>query len=233
MRKLTNKIISAIKRKPAQTKDLDPRLLAVRKHTMCTREALESLLQLSEYLLEKKIQGDVVECGVCNGGTAALLGSVIGLQSRRLWLYDSFEGMPETTEEDGAEAVEWVGKCVGSESSVKEVLRKCGVPETQTLIRKGWFENTFTAPLPERVALIHIDADWHSSVTLCLDTFYDRIEPGGVVILDDFGYWEGCREAFYDFCVRRNLKPLLERAGAYQAYWIKGKTHNRPAGVSA
>jgi O-methyltransferase len=122
---------------------------------------------------------------------------------------------------------------VGSESSVKEVLRRCDVPETQTLIRKGWFENTFTAPLPEKVALIHIDADWHSSVTLCLDTFYDRIEPGGVVILDDFGYWEGCREAFYDFCARRNLKPMLERAGAYQAYWIKGKTHNRPAGVNA
>jgi O-methyltransferase len=81
--------------------------------------------------------------------------------------------------------------------------------------------------LPERVALLHCDADWYDSVHIVLRTFYPLIPPGGCVILDDFGYWEGCREAFYDFCLQRGEKPLLERLEADQAYWIKGKTHNR------
>ena len=63
---------------------------------------------------------------------------------------------------------------------------------------------------------------------VCLDeAVHERIPPGGVVVLDDFGWWEGCREAFYDFCSRHGEKPLLERVDCDQAYWIKGKTDNR------
>lgn len=232
MRELAKSIITQLRRKPAKDTGLDPRLQKVRRNTMCPRDALESLLRLSETVRAAGIPGDIVECGVCDGGTAALLGSVVSLQQRRLWLYDSFEGMPVTTDADGAEAAEWVGKCVGSEEKVTDILAQCGVPKDSTVIRKGWFEDTFKQALPEQVALLHIDADWHSSVTLCLDTFYDRVVPGGGIVLDDFGYWEGCREAFYDFCSRRGIKPLLERGGIYQAHWIKGESHHRPVSNS-
>ena len=77
------------------------------------------------------------------------------------------------------------------------------------------------------IAFLHIDADWYDSVQLALETFYDRVSTGGVIILDDFGHWEGCREAFYDFAADRGIKPLLERFGHTQAYWIKDRTHNR------
>jgi O-methyltransferase len=60
-----------------------------------------------------------------------------------------------------------------------------------------------------------------------LDNFYKLIPEGGCIVLDDFGYWEGCREAFYDFCLKNNEKPLLERVGTTQAYWIKGRMNNR------
>jgi O-methyltransferase len=229
MKKLANNIINKLRSKPAKDAGLDPRLKKVRQYTMCPKDALESILNISQTLRDAGIPGDIVECGVCDGGTAALLGSTIGLEKRRLWLYDSFEGMPVPTEADGSEAAEWVGKCVGSEEKVKSILSQCGVPKESTVIRKGWFEDSFKQALPEQVALLHIDADWHSSVTLCLDTFYDRVAPGGYIILDDFGYWEGCREAFYDFCSRRGIKPLLERAGIFQAHWIKGEVHHRSA----
>ncbi|WP_395736465.1 TylF/MycF/NovP-related O-methyltransferase [Prosthecobacter sp.] len=232
MKELAKNFIKTLRKKPSKDADMDPRLKKVRKNTMCPRDALESILRISETVRNAGIPGDIVECGVCNGGTAALFGSVVGLESRKLWLYDSFEGMPETTEADGTEAAEWVGKCVGSEETVKKILADCNVPKESTVIRKGWFEDTFKQPLPEKVALLHVDADWHSSVTLCLDTFFDRVVPGGYIILDDFGYWEGCREAFYDFCARRGIKPLLERAGIYQAHWIKGEMHHRPASNS-
>ncbi len=62
---------------------------------------------------------------------------------------------------------------------------------------------------------------------LTLETFYPAMPPGGCVVLDDFGYWPGCREAFYDFCRRSGEKPLLERVGGTQAWWIKGLAANR------
>jgi O-methyltransferase len=62
---------------------------------------------------------------------------------------------------------------------------------------------------------------------LSLNTFYDLVPDGGIIILDDFGHWEGCREAFYDFIAQRKLKPLLERFGHTQAFWIKERIHNR------
>lgn len=199
----------------------------VRDKTMCLKEALRSLIKISQQVRDKNLKGDIVECGVCNGGTAALLASIIKLEDRHLWLYDSFQGMPTTTDQDGPEASKWVGQCVGSEQSVKEALQQLNVPIGKTKICKGWFEDTFSKQTPEKIALLHIDADWYSSVKLCLDTFYDKVVDGGYIVLDDFGCWEGCREAFYDFCSDRNIKPLIERAGPYQAFWIKGVTHHR------
>ncbi len=53
------------------------------------------------------------------------------------------------------------------------------------------------------------------------------VEDGGVIVLDDFGHWEGCREAFYDFSHQRGIKPLVERFGHTQMFWVKGRTDNR------
>ena len=106
-------------------------------------------------------------------------------------------------------------------------MRIAGYYPGDYVIRKGWFENTFKMPLPEKIAFLHIDADWYASVTLALDTFYDRVEDGGIIVLDDFGHWEGCRESYYDFVQKKNIKPLLERFGHTIAFWIKGRTHNR------
>ena len=50
---------------------------------------------------------------------------------------------------------------------------------------------------------------------------------GGIIVLDDFGFWEGAREGFYDFCEKQGIKPLLERTGPWQAFWRKGYQHNR------
>ncbi len=95
------------------------------------------------------------------------------------------------------------------------------------VFRKGWFSQTFNQPLPESVALLHCDADWFESVLLTVRTFYDLIPDGGIVVLDDFGWWEGARRAFYVFCRETGEEPLLNRIGRIQAFWIKGKRHNR------
>ncbi len=198
---------------------------SVKDYTLLSEPRLKNLMNICNYLNDYGINGDFVECGTANGGSAAVISK--HLDQRHLWLYDSFAGMPETTAPDGEDAQEWVGKCLGSVDAVQTVMNLVSTPEAKYTIKKGWFQETFSDRLPTQVALLHCDADWYDSVTLVLETFYDLVPVGGCIVLDDFGYWEGCREAFYDFCARRQEKPLLERIEQDQAYWIKGRTHNR------
>jgi len=212
---------------PAAQERPKPQLTeVVGEFTLCRESKIKSLLQLRDHIEWLKIPGDYVECGVYKGGTAAALAHGMA-DGRRIWLYDSFEGMPPTSEKDGEEAGKWVGECVGTEGDVREVMRRLRVTPERYVLRKGWFSDTFQGELPEQIAFLHVDADWYDSVLLVLETFYDRVAEGGVIVMDDFGHWEGCREAFYDFCMKRGIRPLLERFENDQAYWFKGKLHNR------
>ncbi len=206
---------------------LSPELIqALAPHTLCTPNRLNNLRRLGRYMNLHGIEGDFVECGTYKGGTAAALALELA-QNRHLWLYDSFEGMPETTEKDGMEAGQWVGQCVAAQADLERALAIVEAPQDRYTIRPGWFSETFQQPLPDRIALLHCDADWYDSVTIVLETLYDRIVEGGAIVFDDFGYWEGCREAVFNFCRGRGIAPLIERVGPDQAFWIKGRTHNR------
>lgn len=209
------------------TKRHDDKLFSlIKPYTLSDPERIRSLIKLCQYINTHAISGDIVECGTYKGGSAAVLSRFSG-ESRKLWLYDSFEGLPEPSAKDGKDAQRHVGDCLGAIEAVKEVMQLVGTSENRYAIKKGWFTQTFQEKLPSKVALLHCDADWYDSVILVLETFYPLIPEGGCIVLDDFGYWEGCREAFYDFCHKYHEKPLLERIGVTQAYWIKGKQHIR------
>jgi O-methyltransferase len=200
----------------------------VKPYTLCDSLRIATLHGLAGEIRDEKIPGDIVECGVFNGGTGAVLAEAIsGDAGRKIWLYDTFEGMPVPGDKDGPLAASYTGQVRGSMDMVKEVLGKVGFPENRAVLRKGLFADTFQQPLPEQVALLHVDSDWYDSVLLTLRTFYPRVPEGGVIVLDDFGHWEGAREAFYDFCAEASIRPLLERTGNTQAHWRKGKTHTR------
>lgn len=201
-------------------------LKKVRPYTLLTSAKLRSLKALAVRMNAESVPGDFVECGTYKGGSAAVLATGLTAE-RHLWLYDSFQGMPEVTERDGEGAKEAVGLCRADQSDLLEIFSSLGIPDNQYTIRPGMFEETFRKPLPDTVALLHCDCDWYDSVILVLRTFYPLIPPGGCIVLDDFGWWEGTRVAFYDFCYEVGERPLLERVGADQAYWIKGRAHNR------
>ena len=199
---------------------------AVAEYTLLDAERIFSLWARMESVNQRGVVGDVVECGCYKGGSSAVLRAGMGPQ-RKLWLFDGFQGLPATSEADGEDARQWVGQCLASPDDVVEILTATGATAPEYIIREGWFHDTFKQELPATVALLHCDADWYDSVLLVLDTFYPRMPVGACIILDDFGYWEGTRVAFYDFCEKHGERPLLERAGYTQAFWIKGKTHNR------
>lgn len=198
---------------------------AVRPWSMATADALLTLKKLACSVNVDGVEGDFVECGTCRGGSSALLATE--LKSRHLWLYDSFQGMPKTTPQDGTEAPKWIGTCAANQSDVEQALASVSCAKENYTIRPGWFQTTFKQPLPTAVALLHLDCDWYDSIMIGLRTFYPLMPRGGAIILDDFGCWEGTREAFYDWCVEAGEKPLLWRTGASQAHWIKGQTESR------
>ncbi len=183
----------------------------VRGYTAVFVPRLVALYKLSEEINQRSMPGDIVECGVYNGGSAAIMASLCEKSpvSRSVWLFDSFEGLPKPTDKDGNEAPAYEGWCHGDLSKVKEVLRKLRIPESRVHIVKGWFQDTFPKVEIPKIAILHIDADWYESVKLCLEKFYDSVQPGGYIVLDDYGDWEGCRVAADEFLKKRAIDVKL------------------------
>jgi Macrocin-O-methyltransferase (TylF) len=194
----------------------------VEPYTLVGHDRIRSMYDLARRIESENIPGDVVECGVCNGGTAAIMGhfATRSQLGRTLWLLDSFEGMPETTAEDGERARPHIGKEVGDISRVRAVLGKVDADMARVRIVKGWFQETFPRLDISQIALLNIDADWYASVRLCLDTFYDRVSRGGFISIDDYGHWPGCRQAVEEFFRDRGISPELHVVD-YTARWFQ------------
>ncbi|MDJ0661023.1 MAG: TylF/MycF/NovP-related O-methyltransferase [Crocosphaera sp.] len=195
----------------------------IQPFTLVGPERMESLYNLSQRIDLENIPGDVVECGVFNGGTAAILAHFATNSykyERKAWFFDSFQGMPETTEEDEEEAKEYVGEVVGDLSKVLTVLNLVNADMTKVEILKGWFDDTFPTVNIPKIALLNIDADWYIPVKLCLETFYDAVVPGGFISFDDYGHWPGCKKAVDEFFQERQLSYKLHEVD-YTARWIQ------------
>lgn len=199
----------------------------VQPYTLVSPERAQNLYRLARRIERERVPGDVIECGVCNGGSAALLASSATRSrlKRTVWLLDSFQGMPDITPEDGVAfggrtAESHVGQEVGSIDRVRDVLKQVGADMNRVRILPGWFRDTFASVTATQIAILNIDADWYESVKLCLDTFYDRVVAGGFVSFDDYGHWPGCRKAVDEFFEKRKLPYELVQVD-YTAHWFR------------
>ena len=203
--------------------------LNVRPFTMVGEARLFSLFNLATEICARDLPGNFVECGVAAGGSSALLAAVIARHSRqprKLFSFDTFEGMPAATGLDthqgqSAEVVGWgAGTCAAPEDSLREVCGKLGV-EAHVIPVKGLFSESLPvwrdriAP----IAFLHMDGDWYSSTTDILDNLFDRVTPGGRIQIDDYGHWDGCRRAVADFEQKRGLKFELHQVD-YSGVWL-------------
>lgn len=162
-----------------------------------------------------EVDGDIVECGVYNGDSLCAITSA--LPGRRVWAYDSFEGFPPGNPlHDDPVALGLAGAVVGHPSQVARQLHGLA---GELQIRAGWFAETFLLPLPERIALLSVDCDLYDSVLLTLRTMANRVVSGGIITVDDWTCFEGCRAAVYDWVIESGERPLLTTFGTGQAYW--------------
>jgi O-methyltransferase len=192
----------------------------VTPYTLLGVARLRSLWMLAHLVLSERTPGSFVECGCWNGGSGALLAKVASADERKTWLFDSFEGLPAPSSRDvtGWGELGKAGDFVGTEANVREVLGLTGVPNGAVQIVKGWFEDTLKSTHTGPIALLHVDVDWHDSAVTVLDTLYDRIAAGGILIIDDYGFWQGLREAVDSFVAKHHLTV---NQGAYPGVWIR------------
>jgi len=196
-------------------------------YTMTSRERMYSVFQAARYIARAGIHGAVVECGVWRGGSsmmAALTFQAEGDRDRRVWLYDTFEGMPEPGAEDfglhgeDAHAEWWRNQrseinewCYAPREEVTANLLGTGLRREQLELVEGKVEDTIPARVPERIALLRLDTDWYESTYHELVHLFPLLSPGGVLILDDYGQWGGVRKAVDQYLDEQGIHLLLSR----------------------
>lgn len=180
----------------------------VKPYTLVGPERCYALYQSIRYILDNNIPGDFVECGVWKGGSAMLMAYTLleaGHSDRKIILFDTFEGMVQPGEMDGAfEKQEWErlkkaeggsNWCFSSEEEVRENMKATAYPGGNVILIRGKVENTLPAHSPERIALLRLDTDWYGSTLHELLHLYPLLEKKGVLMIDDYGAWEGARKA--------------------------------------
>jgi len=180
---------------------------------------LEATYDAATDIEEKNLTGAFVECGVAQGGCSALMAMVAARHDhgRLMWLFDSFEGLPDPTAPDYDADREWTGShirplppgsCLGTETQVDKLLFSTfGLDRPKVFLVKGWFQNT----LPQHrgrigpISLLRIDGDWYESTKCCLENLYDNLVAGGYLIVDDYGVCYGCQRAVDEFMQERTI----------------------------
>jgi O-methyltransferase len=227
-RSLLDSLVLIVKERTQHAVYLGWLMFQVKPHySMVTNKNLITLYDLVQRVNKANIAGAIVECGVWNGGSAAVMAmanhnDTLHQRDREMWLFDSFEGVPRPTKHDGAREQRdyFEGWNKGQVIMVQRIFARLRLAVDRLHIVPGWFENTIQNEPVNEIAILHIDADWYQSVKLVLETFYDRVVPGGYIILNDYGTWEGCERAFVDFTRERGvtgieLTKVEEHTGAY------------------
>lgn len=205
-----------------------PLLEDVRCYTMTSVERLYALWGAVRYLVEAELPGDFVEAGVWRGGSVMLMARELmrlDQATRRLWLYDTFAGLPRPDAEidvdvlgnraiDGWQMhnIEGEGSvwAYADEAEVRANMASTGYPSHFLEFVVGKVEDTIPKVVPDRIALLRIDTDWYESYRHLLGSLYDRLVPGGILILDDYGHMLGAKRATDEFRRERRIhQPLL------------------------
>jgi O-methyltransferase len=199
---------------------------AVRPWTMTSPEKLNALVYAVRYVVRHQIPGDIVECGVWRGGSMLAIAKTLlenGDTGRDLHLYDTFEGMSEPTEHDkrhdGKPAADMLAasdKSAGvwayaSFEDVQATMAESAYPAERIHYYKGKVEDTIPGDIPEQISILRLDTDWYESTRHELEHLWPRLVPGGVLLLDDYGWWDGAKRAVDEWLEEVNPRLLLLR----------------------
>jgi O-methyltransferase len=196
----------------------------VRPWTMTSVERIYALIMAVRYIVAHAVPGAIVECGVWKGGSMAAAARTLATTmdlDRELHLFDTFDGMPEPTPHDidysGKEASEAMRENSGYKCDdaplecAKRVLDATGYPSGRIHFVRGRVEETIPASAPDSIALLRLDTDWYASTKHELIHLFPRLSRGGVLLVDDYGHWQGARQACDEYFAENRIAILLNR----------------------
>jgi len=195
--------------------------------TMTSVARLVNTLKSCKYAVQNNIPGDFVECGVWRGGHGILAKKIFERMgsSKKVWMFDTFEGMAEPTEHDvnaktkEKASIKYQGKnkgthvdwCYASLEDVKKCCQVSGIDINSIKFVKGDVCNTLNDPAnrPDKIAVLRLDTDWYKSTKTELELLYPTLSNSGVLIIDDYGHWQGSRKAVDEYFANSEYKPLF------------------------
>lgn len=195
--------------------------------TMIGATRLDNVLRCCVTALRDGVPGDLIETGVWRGGTTILMRAVLralGERDRRVWVADSFEGLPVPDARYPADdGLDWshVGVLKVDAEAVRANFERYGLLDDRVRFVEGWFADTLpTAPI-DRLAVLRLDGDLYGSTMDALTHLEPKVSPGGFVIVDDYGGWEPCRAAVEDYRRDRGITATVHTVDWTGIWWRK------------
>lgn len=201
-----------------------------RAHTLASAKALSNLQELAVRAVEEKVQGDFLEVGAWRGGAAILLRAVLealGDRHRQVWLADSFQGFPapdpqvDVVDAVVAEYLQAIGGFTASLEEVRDNFKRYGLLDKRVRFLNGWFQQTLPEAPLGKLALVRFDGDFYEATRCALESLYDRISPGGFLIVDDYSPLFGALRAVDEFRAARGIRAKLVKVDDQVHYWRK------------
>jgi predicted O-methyltransferase YrrM len=181
-------------------------LRKIRSETELLLEDIEAYHIYMAVKRTRKVPGDIAEVGVYKGGSAKIICSAKG--EKPLHLFDTFEGLPKVDDIDMVWPF-YEGKFAASYDSVCEYLKN----DPNVNLYKGIFPETSDPVKDKSFSLVNLDVDCYESTRQCLEFFYSRMSPGGIILSHDYITAPGVKKAFDDF-FEGKAEPVLETAGS-------------------
>jgi O-methyltransferase len=199
-----------------------------RPFTMTSLARMAGLVNAVNYIVDRKIPGDIAECGVWQGGSMMVIAKILlarGDRTRSLYLYDTFEGMPPPSAHDksydGVSAARQIENdpglkagnkwCYASLEDVRANLLSTGYPAEKLHFIKGKVEDTIPKTLPSQIAILRLDTDWYESTKHELVHLYPLLNRDGVLVIDDYGHWQGAKKAVDEYFANQPGNIFLHR----------------------
>ncbi len=195
-------------------------------HTMIGFKRLDNLQHCVETVLKDGVPGDLLEAGVWRGGASIFMRAVLkvhGVTNRRVWLADSFAGLPPPDlaryPQDAGSRFHTVEQLAVALEQVRKHFEHYGLLDDQVRFLKGWFKDTLPAAPVERLAVARLDGDMYESTLDAISSLYPKLSPGGFLIVDDYGAVPACKQAIHDYRDRHAIREAIVPIDWTGVYW--------------
>jgi O-methyltransferase len=195
--------------------------------SMIGRARINNIHTLLERVVADGIPGDLIETGVWRGGATLLMRGFLAaynITDRKVWVADSFAGLPVPSHPADAGydfSVAVAPVLAVSRDEVEDLFRRYDLLDDQVRFLEGWFSDTLPNAPIDQIALMRLDGDLYESTMDAITALYDKLSPGGYVIVDDYNDFEPCRRAITEFRESRGITSDLHTVDWTAVYWRK------------